>query len=101
VPCCLGLRPDGGGDERALRPRRAVFLATFHHDPALLDPVRAVIADMRRRVAEDGLPPGIGGVVMAAGTAVHGPIFGMYNPTPAEMDAMHATLSRLIEEATP
>jgi AcrR family transcriptional regulator len=80
----------------------AVFLATFHHDPALLDPVRAVIADMRRRVAADGLPPGIGGVVMAAGDGLFmARIFGMYTPTPEEMAAMHATLSRLIEEALP
>ncbi|MBL6076394.1 TetR/AcrR family transcriptional regulator [Belnapia sp. T18] len=80
----------------------AVFLATFHHDPALLDPVRAVIAGMRRQVAEDGLPPGIGGVVMAAGDGLFvARIFGTYTPLPEELDAMHATLSRLIEEALP
>jgi AcrR family transcriptional regulator len=80
----------------------AVFLATFHHDPALLDPVRAVVAGMRRQVAADGLPPGIGGLVMAAGDGLFmARIFGTYTATPEEMDAMHATLSRLIEEALP
>ncbi|MBL6454923.1 TetR/AcrR family transcriptional regulator [Belnapia sp. T6] len=78
----------------------AVFLATFHHDPALLDPVRAIIARMRQAVAEDGLSPGVGGIVMAAGDGLFmARIFGMYAPTPGEMAAMHATLSRLIEES--
>ncbi|SDD37839.1 transcriptional regulator, TetR family [Belnapia rosea] len=86
-------------DERCDRAA-AVFLATFHHNPALLDPVRAVIARMRRAVAEDGLAPGIGGVVMAAGDGLFmARIFGMYKPTPEEMADMHATLSRLIEES--
>ena len=96
----FGLTPEAM-NERCDRAA-AVFLATFHHDPALLDPVRAVIAGMRRQVAEDGLPPGIGGLVMAAGDGLFmARIFGMYTPTPEEMDAMHATLSRLIEEALP
>src|SRR3954466_13159878 len=54
----------------------AVFLAAFHHDPALLGPIRAVIAGMREAVAADGLPPGHGGVIMAGGGGlVIGPAF--------------------------
>jgi AcrR family transcriptional regulator len=100
----FGQRPGAMPEDMNERCDRAaaVFLATFHHDPALLDPIRAVIAGMRRRVCEDGLPPGIGGLVMAAGDGLFmARIFGMYTPTPEEMGTMHATLSRLIEEALP
>src|SRR3954466_1585698 len=54
----------------------AVFLAAFHHDPALLGPIRAVIARMREAVAADGLPPGHGHAIMAGGGGlVIGPAF--------------------------
>ncbi|MBK1658571.1 TetR/AcrR family transcriptional regulator [Paracraurococcus ruber] len=75
----------------------AVFLAAFHHDPALLDPIRAVIAQMRRTLATDGLAPGVGGIVMAAGDGLFmARIFGLYTPTKQERDDMHAALSRLL-----
>jgi AcrR family transcriptional regulator len=80
----------------------AVFLAAFHHDPALLDPVRAVVARMRAAVLEDGLPPGHGGAIMAAGDGLFmARIFGMYTLMPEELRQMHAALSRLLPEATP
>lgn len=76
----------------------AVFLAAFHHDPALLDPVRAVIGRMREAVLADGLPPGVGGAIMAAGDGMFmARIFGMYTPSPEETREMHAALSRLLE----
>ena len=94
----FGLTPEAM-NERCDRAA-AVFLAAFHHDPALLDPVRAVIARMRAAVLADGLPPGVGGVIMAAGDGLFmARIFGMYTPTPEEMQQMHATLSRLLEDA--
>ena len=75
----------------------AVFLAAFHHDPALLDPMRAVIAQMRAAVAADGLPPGHGGAIMAAGDGLFmARIFGLYTPTIAEMADMHIALTKLI-----
>ena len=37
------------GDEQHDRAS-AVFLACFHHDPALLDPIRAVVAGLRNAV---------------------------------------------------
>ena len=62
----------------------AVFLAAFHHDPALLGPIRAVIARMRAAVAADGLPPGIGHAIMAAGDGLFmARVFGLYTPTRA------------------
>jgi AcrR family transcriptional regulator len=76
----------------------AVFLAAFHHDPALLGPIRAVVARMRAAVAADGLPPGHGGVIMAAGDGLFmARIFGLYTPTEQERHDMHAALSRLLE----
>ncbi|MCB4822372.1 TetR/AcrR family transcriptional regulator [Roseicella aerolata] len=77
----------------------AVFLAAFHHDPALLGPIRAVIARMREAVAADGLPPGHGGIIMAAGDGLFmARIFGLYTPTGQERQDMHAALSRLLEQ---
>ena len=76
----------------------AVFLAAFHHDPALLDPIRAVVAGLRNAVAVDGLPPGHGMAIMAAMDGLFmARIFGMYKLAPEERQAMHAALSRLLE----
>jgi AcrR family transcriptional regulator len=76
----------------------AVFLAAFHHDPALLDPIRAVVAGLREAVAADGLPPGHGMAIMAAMDGLFmARIFGMYELASAERGDMHAALSRLLE----
>lgn len=79
----------------------AVFLSAFHHDPGLLGPIRAVVAHMRAAVAADGLVPGAGGAIMAAGDGLFmARIFGLYTPTEQERHAMHAALSRLLEPAS-
>jgi AcrR family transcriptional regulator len=79
----------------------AVFLAAFHHDPALLDPIRAVVAGLRKAVAADGLPPGHGMAIMAAMDGLFmARIFGLYELAPAERRDMHAALSRLLEPAS-
>ena len=76
----------------------AVFLAAFHHDPALLGPIRAVVAGLREAVAADGLPPGHGMAIMAAMDGLFmARIFGMYELASAERRDMHAALSRLLE----
>jgi AcrR family transcriptional regulator len=94
----LGL-PQAEMEERADRAA-AVFLAAFHHDPALLDPMRAVIATMRARVAADGLPPGHGAAIMAAGDGLFmARIFGLYTLAPAERQAVHDALLRLVVPA--
>ena len=78
----------------------AVFLAAFHHDPVLLDPIRAVIAKMRDAIAADGLPPGHGATIMAAADGLFmARVFGLYEPTEAERRAMHTALCRLLEPA--
>ncbi|MGG5811355.1 TetR/AcrR family transcriptional regulator [Falsiroseomonas sp. CW058] len=74
----------------------AVFLAAFHHDPALLDPVRAVFARMRAALAADGLPPGFGQAVMCATDGLFmARIFGLYALDPAEMAALRGALETL------
>lgn len=94
----LGLPPDES-NERCDRAA-AVFLAAFHHDPALLDPVRDQVAYMREAVARDGLPPGHGMAIMAAGDGLFmARIFGLYTLTEEERTAIQAALSRLLEPA--
>ncbi len=84
-------------DERCERAA-AVFLAAFHHDPALLDPIRAVVARIKDEIEADGLPPGHGLAVMAAGDGLFmARIFGLYTLSAAERAAVHGAVSRLIE----
>lgn len=79
----------------------AVFLGAFHHDQALLDPVRAIFAKMRDAVAGDGLPPGQGAAIMAAGDGLFmARLFNLYTPTDAERAEMRRALLRLAEPAT-
>jgi AcrR family transcriptional regulator len=76
----------------------AVFLAAFHHDRALLEPIREVIARMRADMANDGLPPGHAGAINAAGDGMFmARLFRLYTPTEAERAAMRAALEKLLE----
>ncbi|MCZ8148260.1 MAG: TetR/AcrR family transcriptional regulator [Roseomonas sp.] len=78
----------------------AIFLAAFHHDPALLDPVRAVIAQMRADSAADGLPPGVGEAIHAAADGIFmAHIFRLYAPSDAERAATRRVLERLLEQS--
>lgn len=92
----FGLTPEAM-NERCERSA-AVFLAAFHQDPALLDPIRAVIARMREAVARDGLAPGHGGAVLAACDGLFmARIFRFYSPTETEMREMHTALLQLLD----
>ena len=51
--------------EELRRSSSAVF-AALAQNPALIQPMRAVYADLHRRIEEDGLPPGVGEAVAAA-----------------------------------
>lgn len=83
-------------DERTDRAA-AVLLAAHHHDPRLLDPVRRVLAEFRRRLAEDGLPPGHGMAVWAACDGLFmARLFGLYTLSPEERAAIHSALARLV-----
>lgn len=78
----------------------AVFLAAFHHDPALLDPVRAVFERMRAAIAADGLAPGAGQAIMCATDGLFmSRVFGMYELDAAELRTLRAALERLLETA--
>ncbi|MFY7961726.1 MAG: TetR/AcrR family transcriptional regulator [Elsteraceae bacterium] len=74
----------------------AVFLAAFHHDPALLNPARAIIAELRRLLAADGLPYGHGMAIMAAGDGLlMARIFGLYSVSDEHRRAMRQALAPL------
>lgn len=76
----------------------AVFLAAFHHDRALLDPIREVIARMRVDMAGDGLPPGHAGAINAAGDGMLlARLFRLYTPTEQERAEMRTALEKLLE----
>ncbi len=91
----LGLPPDES-NERCDRAA-AVFLAAFHHDPALLQPVRDQIARMKQAVEADGLIAGHGLAIMAAGDGLFmARIFNLYTLTADERAAIHAALSCLL-----
>lgn len=84
-------------DERSDRAA-AVFLAAHHHDPRLLDPIRAVLAGFRARLETDGLPAGHGMVVWAACDGLFmARLFGLYTLSATERTAMRAALLRLAE----
>ncbi len=78
----------------------AVFLAVFHHDPAMLAPIRAVFAHMRDRLRADALPPGHALAIMAASDGLFfGQLFGMYERNEEERLSIRAALGRLAGEA--
>ncbi len=94
----LGLPPDES-NERCDRAA-AVFLVAFHHDPALLQPVRDQIARMKQAVEADGLTPGHGLAIMAAGDGLFmARIFNLYTLSIHERSAIHAALSHLLAPA--
>jgi AcrR family transcriptional regulator len=87
------------GDERHDRAS-AVFLAAFHHDPALLDPLRAVFAQMKRNLVSDGIPPGRALTVLAACDGLFmAHIFRTQDYTQEDLAALRATLAALLEPA--
>lgn len=84
-------------DERDGRAA-AVYLAAFHHDPALLDPVRAIYADILKGVVQDGLPPGHGAAIMAAADgALMWRIFRLRTLPAEDRREIAAALTRLLE----
>lgn len=51
---------------KELRRSSSACFAALAQNPSLIEPMRKVYADLHRRVAEDGLPPGVGEAVAAA-----------------------------------
>ena len=48
------------------RQGSAAAFAALAHNPSLIEPMRAAYGDLHRRVAQDGLPEGVGDAVVAA-----------------------------------
>ena len=87
------------GDEQHDRAA-AVFLASFHHDPALLDPMRAVYAETKEALLADGLPPGHALTIMVATDGLFmAHLFGLHRPSEAEARQIRAVLDALLEPA--
>jgi len=85
------------GDEAHDRAA-AVFLAAFHHDPALLDPMRAVYAGMKAELLAEGLPMGPALAVLTSSDGLFmANLFGLWRPSETEVVALRATLDALIE----
>ncbi len=57
---------DAQGWTDELRRSSAAVFAALAQNPSLIEPMRAVYSDLRRRIAEDGLSPGVGEAVAAA-----------------------------------
>ncbi len=75
----------------------AVFLASHHHDPALLEPIRAVFARIRERLRADGLPPGHALAVMLASDGYFlSSLFGLYHPSAEEHAQLRQALEKLL-----
>lgn len=49
-----------------LKRSSCACFAALAQNPALIEPMRKTYADLHRRIAEDGLPPGVGEAVAAA-----------------------------------
>jgi len=85
------------GEERHDRAA-AVFLAAFHHDPALLDPMRAVMARMKAELLADGIAPGPALTILTATDGLFmAHVFGLYRASETELAALRATLEALLE----
>lgn len=81
--------------ERDLRIASSM-LAAFHHDPELLAPIRDLWRRIRDQQAEDGLPPGRAGAVMAAVDGLFlAETFRIHRPTEAALRAIAADLHAL------
>jgi len=57
---------DAQGWTDQLRHSSSAVFAALAQNPSLIEPMRAVYSDLHRRIAEDGLPPGVGEAIAAA-----------------------------------
>lgn len=90
---------DGPPEAMCARYERAsaVFLSAHHHDPALLDPMRAVFRAMKDRLLADGTPPGPALAIMAAGDGLFmASVFRTWEPSAGERAALRASLAGLL-----
>jgi hypothetical protein len=87
--------------EQLRRSSSAVF-AALAQNPALIAPMRAVYDDLHRRIAEDGLPPGVGEVVVATTDGLWLDwVLGLVPVNQALVSKVHRALEELLARATP
>jgi AcrR family transcriptional regulator len=87
--------------EQLRRSSCAVF-AALAQDPSLIEPMRAAYSDLHRRIAEDGLPPGVGEAVV---TAIDGLwLYWVLGLVPVDQDLvarLRAALEDMLARAQP
>ena len=85
-----------------LRRSSAAVFAALAQNPALIEPMRAVYVDLHRRIAEDGLPPGVGEAVV---TAIDGLwLYWVLGLVPVDQDLMRrlrAALEDMLARSEP
>lgn len=57
---------DAEGWTEELQQSSSACFAALAQNPSLIEPMRAVYSELHQRIAEDGLPPGVGEAVTAA-----------------------------------
>lgn len=75
-------------------------LTALVHDPKRVEPMRAFNRELRARLAQDGLAPGVGEAVLLAVDGLwFGWLLGVTEPTPTRLEEMRAALQRWVEQA--
>ena len=64
--CCTTVFPTSKSWTEQLRRSSSAVFAALAQNPSLIDPMRAAYGDLHQRIAEDGLPPGVGEAVASA-----------------------------------
>lgn len=90
-----------GGWNETLRRRGLALVAALVHAQKHVEPIREVHADLARLVAQDGLPAGVGEVVLLVSDGLwFNWIFGINEPSPEAIGAIRTVLRRLVDEAS-
>jgi AcrR family transcriptional regulator len=83
-----------------LRRSSQVLMAALVHDPSQVEPLREAYRDTRARLADDGLPPGVGEAVLLAMDGLWFDwIFGIAELTPEKVGNIRDALERWIDSA--
>jgi AcrR family transcriptional regulator len=84
----------------AMRRSSAVLVAALVHDASRVEPLKKMRQDLWARIAEDGLPSGVGEAVLLAVDGLWFDwIFGLTELTPQKLSAVRAALQRLVEQS--
>jgi hypothetical protein len=76
--------------------------AALAQNPRLIEPMRAAYAELRRRLAEDGLPAGVSETVLAALDGLWlNRVLGLAPVDQGRMNQIRRTLDGLVAQARP